>query len=68
MGIQGAAIATITSQATYFSIWGLSYYLRGKSNLEFKVSTSLKLNSKALVTSIFAIGVCTICNTNSSQL
>ena len=54
MGIQGAAIATITSQALT-SIWGLSYYLRKKSNLEFKVST-LRLNSKA-IKSIFAIGV-----------
>ena len=53
MGIQGAAIATITSQFIT-SIWGLSYYLRGKSNLKFR-KTSLKLD-KSLVASIFAIG------------
>lgn len=53
MGIQGAAIATITSQAVT-AIWGLSYYLRGKSNLKLKKS-SLKLNSN-IVKMIFAIG------------
>ena len=53
MGIKGAAIATITSQAIT-AIWGLLYYLKGKSNLEFKTST-LKLNKNA-VSSIFAIG------------
>lgn len=54
MGIQGAAIATIASQALT-SIWGLSYYLRKKSNLEFKLST-VRLNYKA-INSILAIGV-----------
>ena len=34
MGIKGAATATIISQAIT-AIWGLSYYLRKKSNLEF---------------------------------
>ena len=53
MGIQGAAIATVTSQFIT-SIWGLSYYLRGKSNLKFRKS-SLKLD-KSLVAAIFAIG------------
>lgn len=53
MGIQGAAIATVTSQFVT-AIWGLSYYTRGKSTLKFKKS-SLKLN-KSLVGSIFAIG------------
>ena len=46
MGIQGAAIATIISQVVT-AIWGLSYYLRGKSNLKFRKS-SLKLD-KSLV-------------------
>ena len=54
MGIEGAAIATISSQALT-TIWGLSYYLRKKSNLEFKVST-LRLNLST-IKSIFAIGV-----------
>ncbi len=53
MGIQGAAIATVTSQAVT-AVWGLSYYLRGKSNLKFKKS-NLKLN-KTIVKMIFAIG------------
>lgn len=53
MGIQGAAIATVTSQFVT-AVWGLSYYTRGKSNLKFKKS-SLKLN-KSLVGAIFAIG------------
>ena len=35
MGIQGAAIATITSQMIT-AIWALTYYLRGKSNLNLK--------------------------------
>ncbi|GAA0220532.1 MATE family efflux transporter [Metaclostridioides mangenotii] len=54
MGIQGAALATIISQATS-SMWGLSYYLRGKSNVEFKKS-NLNLN-KAIIKTIFAIGM-----------
>ena len=54
MGIKGAAIATITSQAVT-AIWGLLYYLRKKSNLEFNTSM-LKLNSSA-IKSILAIGI-----------
>ena len=42
MGIQGAAFATVISQAVT-ALWGISYYLRGKSNLKFRKS-SLKLN------------------------
>lgn len=53
MGIQGAAIATVTSQAIT-AIMGLSYYLRGKSNLKFN-KENLKLD-KDLVKAIFAIG------------
>ena len=54
MGIKGAATATIISQAVT-AIWGLSYYLRKKSNLEFNPST-VKLNKNA-IKCIFAIGV-----------
>ena len=53
MGIQGAAIATVTSQAVT-AIWGLTYYIKGKSNLKFKKS-NLKLN-KDIVKIIFSIG------------
>ena len=53
MGIQGAATATIISQCLT-AIWGLCYYISGKSNLKFRAS-SLKLN-KTLVGAIFAIG------------
>lgn len=53
MGIQGAAIATITSQMVT-AVWGLSYYIKGKSNLKFNKS-SLKLK-KSTVKVIFAIG------------
>jgi len=53
MGIQGAAIATVTSQFVT-AIWGLLYYLKGKSNLKFRTS-SLKLD-KSLIGSIFVIG------------
>ncbi len=53
MGIQGAAIATVTSQLVT-AIWGMSYYLKGKSNLKFRMS-SLKLD-KTLVLATFAIG------------
>ena len=53
MGIQGAALATVISQGVT-ALWGLSYYLRGKSNLKFRKS-SLKLNTK-LLKEIFAIG------------
>lgn len=54
MGIQGAAIATVSSQLLT-TVWGFEYYLRKKSNLEFKLST-LKINKKAMK-AIFAIGV-----------
>lgn len=54
MGIKGAATATIISQAIT-AIWGLLYYLRKKSNLEFKLST-VRLNKNA-VKSILAIGM-----------
>ena len=54
MGIKGAATATIISQALT-AVWGLLYYLRKKSNLEFKPST-VRLNKNA-IKSIFAIGV-----------
>ncbi|WP_373601458.1 MATE family efflux transporter [Paraclostridium bifermentans] len=53
LGIQGAAIATVASQIVT-AIWGLSYYIKGKSNLKFEKS-SLKLD-KNLVKIIFAIG------------
>ena len=53
MGIQGAALATIISQITS-SMLGLSYYLRGKSNVKLK-KKNLKLNMK-IVSAIFAIG------------
>lgn len=53
MGIQGAAIATVTSQAVT-GIWGLTYYIKGKSNLKLKKS-NLKLN-KDIVKIIFSIG------------
>ena len=54
MGIQGAAIATVTSQAVT-TIWGFVYYLKGKSNLKLK-KENLKLN-KGIVKTIFAIGL-----------
>jgi putative MATE family efflux protein len=53
MGIQGAAFATIISQATT-SMWGLSYYIRGKSNIKLR-KTNLKLN-KTIIAAIFSIG------------
>ena len=53
MGIQGAAFATIKSQAVT-AFWGLCYYLRGKSKLKFRKST-LKLNSN-IIKMICAIG------------
>ena len=53
MGIQGAATATIISQALT-AIWGLLYYIK-KSNLEFRKET-LRFNSQA-VKSILAIGI-----------
>ena len=54
MGIQGAAIATVISQAVT-TIWGFVYYLKGKSNLKLK-KENLKLN-KDIVKTIFAIGL-----------
>ena len=54
MGIQGAAIATVISQFVT-AAWGLSYYLRGKSNLRFD-KANLKLD-KSLIAIIFSIGV-----------
>lgn len=53
MGIQGAAFATVISQAVT-ALWGISYYLRGKYNLKFRKS-SLKLN-KDIIKAICAIG------------
>lgn len=53
MGIQGAAFATVISQAVT-ALWGISYYLRGKYNLKFRKS-SLKLN-KNIIKAICAIG------------
>ena len=53
MGIQGAAFATVIPQAVT-ALWGISYYLRGKSNLKFRKS-SLKLN-KDIIKAICAIG------------
>ena len=53
MGIKGAAIATVTSQAIT-ALWGFLYYLKGKSNLKLKKST-LKLKRKT-IGAIFAIG------------
>lgn len=54
MGIKGAAIATVISQAIT-AIWGLSYYLRGKSNVKLEKS-NLKLDKK-IVAGICAIGI-----------
>ncbi len=53
LGIQGAAIATVISQIVT-AVWGLTYYIKGKSNLKFE-KASLKLD-KSLVKIIFAIG------------
>lgn len=54
MGIKGAAIATVTSQALT-AIITIYYYVSGKSNLKFE-KKSLRLESR-LVKSIFAIGM-----------
>ena len=54
LGIQGAAIATVISQIVT-ALWGLIYYVKGKSNLTFEKS-SLKLD-KSLVKAIIAIGI-----------
>ncbi|MEG1278257.1 MAG: MATE family efflux transporter [Cellulosilyticaceae bacterium] len=53
MGIQGAALATVISQILT-AVWGLAYYMKGKSNLKFAKS-SLRLEKK-LVKEIVAIG------------
>lgn len=53
MGIGGAALATIISQFIT-AIWGLSYYIKGKSNLKLNKS-NLKLD-KSLVYTIIIIG------------
>lgn len=53
LGIKGAAIATVIAQLVT-AVWGLSYYVKGKSNLKFKKS-SLRLD-KNLVKPVFAIG------------
>lgn len=53
-GIQGAAIATITSQAVT-SIWVVVYYTKGDSNLKLK-KVNMKLD-KRIVKMIFAIGL-----------
>ncbi len=54
MGIIGAALATIIAQAIT-ALWGLFYFVNGKSNLHFKKST-LKLDKK-IVKLIFSIGI-----------
>ena len=54
MGVKGAALATIISQAVSCA-WVLSYFLTGKSNLKLKVS-NFKLDPK-IVKAIFAIGM-----------
>ncbi len=54
MGIKGAALATVISQAlTFFII--LFYYTKGKSNLKLKTQ-NLKLE-KSLIIMTFAIGI-----------
>ena len=53
-GIEGAALATIISQAIT-AIWVIVYYTRGKSNLKLK-KENMKLDMK-LVKIIFAIGL-----------
>jgi Na+-driven multidrug efflux pump len=54
MGIKGAALATITSQALT-AVLTMTYYMSGKSNLKFTKS-SLKLDKK-LALGVFAIGI-----------
>ncbi len=53
MGVKGAALATIISQAVS-ATWVLSYFILGKSNLKFKV-INFKPNFR-IIKSIFAIG------------
>lgn len=54
MGIKGAALATVISQAITF-LMILYYYTKGKSNLKLKLQ-NLKLQ-KSLITMTFAIGI-----------
>lgn len=54
LGIQGAAIATVTSQALT-AVLTIGYYISGKSNLRFSKS-NLKLDTK-LIKAVFAIGM-----------
>jgi putative MATE family efflux protein len=54
MGVTGAAIATVISQAVN-TIWVLSYFFSGKSVLKIRYK-NLKLNAK-VVKNIFAIGL-----------
>lgn len=54
MGVKGAAIATVISQAIN-TIWVLSYFFGGKSVLKIR-RKNLKLDAK-VVKSIFAIGM-----------
>ncbi len=54
MGVKGAAIATIISQAVA-SVWLLLYYLKGKGAVHFRPET-LKLNLK-IMKEIGAIGI-----------
>ncbi len=53
MGIAGAATATVIAQFTT-AIWGITYFLRGKSTLHFRTS-SLRLK-KAVLLPIVGIG------------
>lgn len=54
MGVKGAAIATIISQAVSMA-WVLSYFLTGRSSLKLKLS-NFRLQT-SIVKSIFAIGM-----------
>jgi putative MATE family efflux protein len=54
MGVKGAALATIISQAAS-AAWVLSYFLTGKSSLKLRLS-NLKLIPN-IVKSIFSIGI-----------
>lgn len=54
MGIKGAAIATVTSQALT-AVITIAYYVTGRSNLKFD-KKNLKLESR-LVKAVFAIGM-----------
>jgi putative MATE family efflux protein len=54
MGVKGAALATIISQAVS-AAWVLSYFISGKSSLKLRIS-NFKLN-RVIIKSIFSIGV-----------